>query len=238
MELIVDDVLVSSSIAGRRVGDFSSDALSGVRAAFGLSPGDMDASYRDCKGLCHLHEVMLGICEHHPALSDCLAEGEITRDAIGVADRRGRTAVTWAAEFGWADALRLFLDAGADPSQPGPAVCGFQPLLTLVISSPAAQRGDGPALETIRLLIRAGADVNARDGSGRAVVHMAAAKRNIQVLRILEQLGGDGVRWCVSTPRGESVVDMARLVRASGEFIAMVERLFAAEAGREAGDRS
>lgn len=226
VEIIIDDVLMNKSIDGNPVGDISSQALVDVRSVFRLSPEDMDSSYRDCKGLSHLHEVLLGIDKHHRALGDCLAQGEITPESINIADRRGRTPVTWAAEFGHADGMKLLLEAGADPSQSGPAVCGFQPLLTLAISSPAAQRGEKHALNTIRLLLQANADVNAKDGAGRAVVHMAAAKKNMQVLRIIEQHAGDKVDWRVLTPKGESVIDIAWLVGASSSFIALVEELW------------
>ncbi|KPM41113.1 hypothetical protein AK830_g5413 [Neonectria ditissima] len=228
IEIIVDDILMNKSIAGDPVRGISSQALADVRVVFRLSAEDMDDSYRDCKGLSHLHEVLLGIDKRHCSLGDCLLQGEITQDSINVADRRGRTPVTWAAEFGCADALRLFLEAGADPSQSGPAVCGFQPLLTLAISSPAAQRGDEQALETIRLLLQADADVNAKDGSGRAVIHMAAAKKNIEVLRIMDRYGGNKVDWRALTPKGESVVDIARLVGASSDFVALTKELWSA----------
>lgn len=187
-----------------------------------MSSEVMAASYRDAKEHSHLHEVLLGINVTHHNLSCCAAEGEITRDTINLGDRRGRTPVTWAAEYGFADALKLFLDAGADPSQSGPSVCERSPLLTLAIANPAAQRGDEFALETIRLLVRAGADVNAKDGSGRAVVHMVAAKKSVDVLRILVEHAGARIDWRVLTPKSESVVDVARLVGASSEFVAAI----------------
>ncbi|KAK7398739.1 hypothetical protein QQX98_011883 [Neonectria punicea] len=229
VEMIIDDILINNSIAGTPVGDLSSHVLADVRSAFRLSVEDLDGSYRDCKGLSHLHEVLLGIDQHHSTLSECLACGEITWESINTADRRGRTPVIWAAEFGHANALRLFLQAGADPSQCGPAVCRFQPLLTLAISSPAAQRGDVPALDSIRMLLQANADINAKDGSGRAVVHMAAAKKNILVLRIIEQHAGRKVDWRALTPKGESVVDIAQLISTPCGFLTFVQDLWTTE---------
>ncbi len=62
---------------------------------------------------------------------------------------------------------------------------------------------------------------------------MAAAKKNIRVLRLLEQYGGDSVDWRVLTPRGESVVDVARLVGASSEFVVLLERIYDGREGSE-----
>ncbi len=145
---MLDDVLLNKSISGNPAGNFLSPALAHVQATFKLSPEDMEFSYRETKGLSHLQDVLLGIDKGGHILDDCLSQGEVTLDAMKVTDKRGRNSVTWAAEFGWADALKHFIRAGADPSQTGPAVCGFQPLLILAISSPAAQRGDRPALDT------------------------------------------------------------------------------------------
>jgi ankyrin repeat protein len=66
----------------------------------------------------------------------------------------------------------------------------------------AAYRGlqraaqDGDAAE-VRRLAASGADLEQRDGHGRAPVHIAAFASNDAVLRVLAEAGADRTRWTV-----------------------------------------
>ena len=76
----------------------------------------------------------------------------------------GQTALMWAAANRSPDIVRLLVDHGADPGARSKR--GFTPLLF------AAQQGD---VESGRLLLQAGADVNDRSGNDRKTALMVAA---------------------------------------------------------------
>jgi ankyrin repeat protein len=96
----------------------------------------------------------------------------------------GFTALHLAAFFGHAEALRLLLDAGADPNAVGTSeqIGPVQPLHS------AAATG---RLECARLLLERGADVNARQGGGFTALHAAAASSDGELARLLLAAGAD-----------------------------------------------
>jgi uncharacterized protein len=96
----------------------------------------------------------------------------------------GFTALHLAAFFGHAEAVRLLLDAGADPNAVGASeqIGPVQPLHS------AAATG---RLECARLLLDRGADVNARQGGGFTALHAAAASSDAELARLLLAAGAD-----------------------------------------------
>ena len=71
------------------------------------------------------------------------------RDVDGKDERRGQTALMWAAAEGHADIVEALIEAGADFQRPLPS--GFTPLLF------AVREGH---IDVVRVLLKAGADVN------------------------------------------------------------------------------
>jgi ankyrin repeat protein len=96
----------------------------------------------------------------------------------------GFTALHLAAFFGRAEAVRLLLDAGADPNAVGTSeqIGPVQPLHSAAASG---------RLEGVRLLLERGADVNARQGGGFTALHAAAASRDMELARVLLAAGAD-----------------------------------------------
>lgn len=121
-------------------------------------------------------------------------------------DARGNSPLMYAAALGSLEAMRLLLDAGADPNRandfaatPLMWCAGDAAKVRLLLLSGAnanarsnlgrtpqliAATYDG-ATEAARLLLEKGADVNARDKSGNSVLSQAASSNNIEVARLL-----------------------------------------------------
>jgi uncharacterized protein len=93
----------------------------------------------------------------------------------------GQTALMWAAANRSADIVKLLLDHAADSR--ARSIRGFTPLLF------AAQQGD---VESGRLLLRAGADVNDRGGNDRkTALIVAAASGNVDFSALLLDSGAN-----------------------------------------------
>lgn len=95
-------------------------------------------------------------------------------------DRRGMTALMAAARTGALDAMRVLLDAGADPNARDHAN-GWTPLLHAIHKRQAA---------AVRLLLERGADPNTRTDSETALM-MAAADSDPAMVELLLRHGAD-----------------------------------------------
>ena len=100
--------------------------------------------------------------------------------AVDAANRYGVRPLTIAAAAGHAGLVELLLDADADPALPA---AGEPPILS------AARTG---SLDTVRLLVRHGADINATETlRGQTALMWAAAENHAAVVRTLLELGAD-----------------------------------------------
>lgn len=110
----------------------------------------------------------------------------------------GFTALHLAAFFGKTENVRLLLAEGADPGTVARNPSRVQPL-----HSAAAAR----ELEIARLLVAAGADVNARQQGGWTPLHAAAAHGDESLARLLLEHGAEPG---VANDAGRTPVDLAR----------------------------
>ena len=95
-------------------------------------------------------------------------------------DARGRTAIHIAAENSNVDTIAALLEAGAQ----------MTPLDRQTVVMKVVQRNASWAGETIRVLVRGGADVNAADPQGRTPLDFARFTANEDLVRTLTELGG------------------------------------------------
>lgn len=169
METMIDNALVSSAMEqtlshGQHLSQFQH-----IAQLFGKSTFDLLNDFVENRNFTTLHEVLLGITSDRGTLDEYLASfGQATLPAefIDSHDACGRTALAWAAENGWADAVKTLLKYGSNPHQLRPSVRGKSPLLHLVIAGPSSQRSDAGFLDVVRQLLKAGVDVNVLDHEG------------------------------------------------------------------------
>jgi ankyrin repeat protein len=129
---------------------------------------------------------------------------KIDRGADGILGA-GTTPLLRAAKAGDAKVIRLLLEHGANPldslGSPGgrgrPGVTGI--LLAASVGTDDSDRTgrrktDADAIETIRVLMEAGADINAADSQGTTAAHGAAMWGLTDVIRFLHENGVDLTR--------------------------------------------
>ena len=79
--------------------------------------------------------------------------------------------------------VRMLLNSGANPNIPSTLEVGFNsPLHT------ACNKG---AMEVIEMLVKAGANVNARNQLGQTALHVATRQRNVPLAKYLLSVGVD-----------------------------------------------
>jgi ankyrin repeat protein len=120
--------------------------------------------------------------EHHSTVLTLLESGADPNEPV----RLGTLAMpslSMAAHVGVVDGLSLLIDRGANPNVSGPR--GLTPLMVAA----AANRSD-PA--PVRVLLDRGADVHARDDSGRTALDWALMRGESQVASVLRLAGARG----------------------------------------------
>ena len=119
---------------------------------------------------------------------------------VAVADRSGQTPLYCAAQNGHLEAARVLLSHAADVN----ATDRFWNITPLLL---AARMADNPAL--IRLLVEAGANVNAVDSRGENVLHMLANYGAGHAAETAHMLMAAGASTSVRNKEGETPLDVA-----------------------------
>ena len=117
-------------------------------------------------------------------------------------DSRGRTALAWAVEFGWPEAVNALLEYGADPHwiQPG------RGKFSLLHLSAAGPRPSHRYADVVGILLRHGIDVNARDEEGWTPWHIAVSWNSREIMQELSSSGKVDMNAC--TKHGENMWDL------------------------------
>lgn len=139
-------------------------------------------SDRDCleeMGLTTLHRIVLGL--NDSSLETHLAENP---GYVNVADSRGRTALSWAAQRGMRDVVKELLRSGADPN-----IC------TSKGNSPLQYAVEARVPDCIQPLLDYGAIVDQCDVEGQTPLHYTAAyQEDLAYYRQLIEAGAD-LNW-------------------------------------------
>lgn len=149
-------------------------AVADVAFLFRRDSGSFWTEYVASRGFTAVHDLVLKLKDDVVSLGDSLEALEATQELSGIIDRpdrRGRSPLTWAVEYGWADAACVLMEFGADPNQSRYSIKGASPLLHLAIAGPKL----GRSRDVVKCLLRAGIDVNAKDHEEWTAVHVATS---------------------------------------------------------------
>jgi len=200
---MIDGLLVSRAMNGD-----SDSSLNDIAILFSKCPRELWQDYICGRNFTRLHEVLLKIGHERATLEGylfSLLEAGALADVIDMVDSCGRTALAWAVEYGWADAVATLLYFGANPYE-RLSLRGKLPLLHLAIAGPASNTG---FLDVVRILLRAGVDINAKDHEGWSPLYIAASWNLIEIVEELARFGRLTLDWIATTDDGKSAFDLS-----------------------------
>lgn len=212
METMIDDTLVSLAIKNRSAGQLNRSDFQHIAQLFGKSTVDLLQDFVEDRSFTTLHKVLLGIECGYRSLEEYLAsfgQAVLPPDVIDYPDSCGRTALAWAVEYGWVDAAKMLLQYGSNPHQLRPSIHGNSPLIHLAIAGPASQRAHADFIGVIRLLLKAGMDVNAVDHEGWTPLHVAASWNQYDTIEELALFGGSALCWDALTDDKQSAMELS-----------------------------
>lgn len=203
LETVIDGLLIAASMNRASVDPFSMAA-----SLFGLDAVYVREEYLSDRQLPKLHRVLLQI-DKDLSLEEYLtilqANGEL-KSEIDLVDAHFRSALAWAAEYGWAEAVELLLKFGADATQPRGSPKGCSPLLNLVLAGSYLQFQNRDSRRVIQLLVEGGTNPNEVDHEGWTSLHIAASWDHTFFPELLPR--DIYLKWDAVTHQGESVDDL------------------------------
>ena len=171
----------------------------------------MCEEYASSRGFTTLHRALLKTDSKFNSIGDYLMSLELDEvmSVIDVPDALGRSPLAWAVEFGLTGSTKLLLQYGANPNQLRVTRDGgFSPLIHIAIAGPSSAWMDDDIIETVILLLEAGADINGMDHEGWTALHIAASWSLFGVMDMLCQCGQKSLIWDALTLRGENMFDV------------------------------
>ena len=118
LETMLDMALVSIAKGECLANGF--DVIGQIASLFNKDQQELWDCYVSSRGFTALHKILLRV-DNHQTLDEFLTQlwqdGTISH-MINTPDKHYRTALTWAVEFGWSDAVETLLKYGAKPDLP------------------------------------------------------------------------------------------------------------------------
>src|SRR5271154_1557904 len=187
METMIDNILIARAMRNE-ANDQPWISISTIALLFGKPLHEVWEGYIGSRGFSPLHKALLNIENTLPEYLSAAYEQGILADLIDIRESRGRTALAWAVEYGWQEAVALLIKFHANPHQLRPSERGDSPLLQL------ASAGCGPNsshnfMGVIRTLLEAGVNVNESDHEGWTALHVAASWQLYDVVVMLASYG-------------------------------------------------
>jgi ankyrin repeat protein len=206
----MDDVIITRAMK-RESMQWLMQLVGEIATMFGRRSQETWEEYVASRGFSDLHKALLNVDSKFESITAYLSASacETIEDLLDKRDSRGRTVLTWAAEYNWVAAVELLIRFGANPHQLRPSHRGVSPLLHLCIAGLIPRCPDGDRVETVKTLLEAGVDVNARDHKGWTPLHVAASLNLYDVSKALFDFGSCAVDWGATTDKDETAVDLS-----------------------------
>ena len=185
-------------------------AIVDIAVLFGWESNRLWNEYKTSRGFSTVHDALLGT-NGGKSLDVYLVSAAAEQTSpfmIDMVDAQGRSALAWAAEYGWADAAASLICAGATVNQVRRSWDGTSPLLHLTTAGPST------SLETVQVLLRAGFNVNAGDHQGWTTLHVEGSWNLDYVVREMIQCSDQIIDIGAVTYDGETAYDLAVAVSA------------------------
>ena len=231
METMIEAVLVDSAMNGQPF----HPGLLAVAQLFAKPLDDLWEEYQQSRGFSELHEVLLRIKPGSATLGDYLnrgGEGTVL-DLIDATDALGRSALSWAIEHGWVDAVATLIRFGADVHQKRRLTDDGMSMLHLALAGPDSGRRGTAFSDIVKHLILVGADVNTVDREGWTPLHIVASWKDYKTISTLLEFAGQSLDWSAVTNSGESASQLAANGGGDGTLIQL---LLSYESGVRVGD--
>jgi ankyrin repeat protein len=206
----MDDVIITRAMK-RESMQWLMQLVGEIATMFGRHPQETLEEYMASRGFSDLHKALLNVDGKFESITAYLSASasETIKSLMDQRDSRGRTALTWAAEYNWATAVEVLIRFGANPHQLRPSLRGVSPLLHLCIAGSIPRCPGGDQVGTVKALLEAGVDVNARDHEGWTPLHVAASLNLYDVSKALFDFGSCVVDWGATTHKDETAVDLS-----------------------------
>jgi ankyrin repeat protein len=219
---MIDALLVEAAMNNQQL---PLSSLSDLGQLFGKPVADFWGEYLDSRGFTVLHEVLLRINHGYGTLEDYLVHIAAERTdslLIDTTDWLGRSALDWATEHGWADAVATLVKFGANVNQYTTLIRGSSPVLHHALAGPACGQLEPEFLNIVKILLTAGADVNAIDHEGWTPLHIAASWNSQHAVDTLLACARGPLNWKAITNDGKSAAQLAADSGGDPEFVELL----------------
>ncbi|KAF2844508.1 ankyrin [Plenodomus tracheiphilus IPT5] len=226
MMSMIDSALITSAMDGQSI----ISAIGDITALFSLDGIELWTKYKDSRKFTTVHDILLTsdnpectLLDLEISLASWKANGTLPF-LIDQMDACGRSPLAWAVEYGWVDATKLLLRFGANVDQSRLSYGNPMPLLHLAVAGAESKESSTRVLSIVRILLESITNINATDHEGWTALHIAASWNLYKVIQLFEQLRANDLDWIALTDKGESALDIAKMVGADGCLLSLLQQ--------------